>query len=94
MAGTYANLGRYEDSIEVYQQVLQRSPKNLFAQIGLTHAYSASGREEAARHEAEELRKLDPAFSLDKYAEMIVIYFEDEAAREHYIADLRKAGLK
>ena len=88
----YLSLGRYEDSIGAYNKVVQRSPDNLFAQIGLTAAYSASGREEEARHQAEELMKLDPAFSLDKYAETVAI--KDEAEAEWYIDLLRKAGLK
>jgi len=94
LAGAYTNLGRYEDSIEVYQQVLKRSPDNLFAQIGLTHAYGASDREEEARQQAEELLRLDPAFSLDKFAEILALYSEDNADIERYIANLRKAGLK
>jgi adenylate cyclase len=88
----YLSLGRYEDSIGAYKKVVQRSPDNLFAHIGLTAAYSASGREEEARHQAEELMKLDPAFSLDKYAETIAI--KDKAEAEWYIDLLRKAGLK
>jgi adenylate cyclase len=94
LAGAYGRSGRYEDAIEVFKQVFQRSPNNLFAHIGLTHAYGASGREERARHQAQELLRLDPAFSLDKYAEILVIYFEDNADVERYIDNLRKAGLK
>jgi TolB-like protein/Tfp pilus assembly protein PilF len=88
----YLSLGRYEDSIEVYKNVARRSPDNLFAHIGLTTAYSASGREEEARHQAEELMKLDPAFSLDEYAETVAI--KEKAEAEWYIDLLRKAGLK
>jgi len=93
LAGAYAGLGRYEDAIEVYKQVLKRSPNNLFAHVGLTVEYSAAGREEEARHQAEELLRLDPAFSLDKFSE--IGYFEDNKAQaERFIGNLRKAGLK
>jgi class 3 adenylate cyclase len=59
--------------------------------IGLTANYSSSGREEEARHQAEELLRLDPAFSLDKFAETI-IGNTPQAGR--YISYLRKTGLK
>jgi len=94
LAIAYYFLGRYEDAIEVHKKVLQRSPNYLWAHISLTAAYSASGREEEARHQAEEVLKLDPSFSLDKFAETILLFIQDKAEAERYIADLRKAGLK
>jgi adenylate cyclase len=84
-------LGRYEDSIEMLKKVLQRFPNNLVAHIDVAAAYSASGREEEARQEANVLLELDPEFSLDKVAEM---FFIKEAESERFIADLRRAGLK
>jgi tetratricopeptide (TPR) repeat protein len=84
--------GRHEDAIEAQKEVLKRSPDNLLAQIRLTASYSALGREEEARHQAEELLRFDPSFSLDKWAE--AIFIKDEAELERYISDLRKAGLK
>jgi adenylate cyclase len=88
----YYSLGRYEDAIEVFLETLQRSPDSLLAHINLTAAYNASGRQEEARNQAQELLRLDPAFSLDRWAK--TIYLKDEAEAERYIADLRKAGLK
>ena len=87
----YRFVGRFEDEIEVHKEVLKRSPNNLFAHVWLTAAYSASGREEEARQQAQELLELDPAFSLDKTAGA---FFRNEAEAEQFIADLRKAGLK
>jgi adenylate cyclase len=89
---SYQFLGRYEDAIEVEKKALKRSPNNLHANINLTAAYSASGREEEARQQAEKLLELDPAFSLDKCAEMLPLKDKDEV--ERYIAYLRRAGLK
>jgi adenylate cyclase len=88
----YAHLGQYEDAIEMQKEALKRSPNNLFSHIALTAAYSASGREEEARHQAERVLELDPGFSLDKLAE--TIYRMDEVEAEQYIDLLRKAGLK
>jgi len=72
--------------------MLKRSPNHLLAHINLTATYSAMGREEEARHQAKELLRLDPEFSLDKFAEWI--NFWDKAQAEQYVADLRKAGVK
>jgi len=88
----YTSLGQYEDAIDIFKGVLQRSPKNLFVQISLTAAYSVAGREQEARQQAQELLKLDPAFSLDRYATTILI--KDKAEAERFIDNLRKAGLK
>jgi len=88
----YYALGRYEDAIEAYEQVLQRSPNDLFANVNLTATYIASGREEEARQQAGKLLELDPEFSLDQWAEIIVI--KDKVEAEKHIAELRKAGLK
>jgi len=94
LATAYRGLHQHEDAIELYKQVLKRSPNNLFAHINLTATYSFLGREEEARHQAEELLRLDPAFSLDKYAETVLNMAQDKVKAEKYIDNLRKAGLK
>jgi len=86
----YYFLGRYEDAIEVYEKVLKRSPNNVFTHINLAAAYFGSGREEKARHQVEEVLRLDPAFSLDRYVEAMI----NPKEVERYIDALRKAGLK
>jgi adenylate cyclase len=88
----YRFLGRYEDAIEVHKEVLKRSPDNLFAHMWLTADYSTLGREEEARHQAEEVMRLDPTFSLERY--VTIHSMKDKAEFERYIADLRNAGLK
>jgi adenylate cyclase len=88
----YRFVGRYEDAIEVHKEVLKRSPENLFAHVWLTAAYSASGLEEQARLQAEEVLRLDPTFRIEKLADIRTM--KDKAESERLIADLRKAGLK
>jgi adenylate cyclase len=92
LADAYYVLGRYEDAIDVYKQVLRRSPDYMGAHLNLTASYIAAGREDEARHQADEFRKLDPSFSVDRYAEML--FNKDEAQLERYVEALRKAGLK
>jgi adenylate cyclase len=88
----YYHLGQYKDVIEASKMVLKRSPNNLFAHIQLVGAYSASGRDEEARQQAEEVLRVDPAFSVEKYEETLPI--KDRAEAERFITDLRMAGLK
>ena len=88
----YYFLGRYKDAIEMNERALKRTPNDVFAHMHSAAAYSALGREEEARHQAQELLRLDPSFSVDKWAETIVI--KDKAELERFIDDLRKAGLK
>jgi adenylate cyclase len=94
LAEAYSNLGRHEDAIEVYKKLLQRSPDYLFAHTGITCNFIASGREEEAHQQAQEILRLDPAFSVDKYAENLMLVIEDKAEAEQWIEALRKAGLK
>ena len=76
------------------KELLKRSPNYLFAHIELAALYIASGRDEEARQQAEEVLKIDPSFSLDKWAESILPLIGDEALAERYIENLRKAGLR
>ena len=74
------------------EELLKRTPDRFGVHLYLTATYNASGREEEARHQAEELLRLDPSFSLDRIAEVLPI--KDEVVLERFAADLRKAGLK
>jgi len=60
----------------------------------VTATYSAWGREEQARHQAQELLRLDRAFSLDNYAETVLNMVQDKVKAEQYIDNLRKMGMK
>jgi TolB-like protein/Tfp pilus assembly protein PilF len=92
LACAYRFVGRYEDAITAHKEVLKRSPDNLFAHVWLTAAYIASGREQEARHQAEEVLRLDPTFTLEQLTDIRAM--KDKAEAERFIADLRKAGLK
>jgi len=89
---SYRFLGRYDEAITVYQKAIQLSPKNLVAHLGLTCAYSLSGRDKEASAHAKEILRISPEFSLDRFAEKLP--FKNQAEKERYINALRKAGLK
>ena len=85
-------LGQYEEAIEAYKKALHRRPTSLFGHIVLTTSYSLLGREEEACAEAAEVLRLNPKFSVEKYAKRLP--FKDKALTERYANALRKAGLK
>ena len=89
---SYRFLGRYDEAIAIYQKAIQLSPKNLVAHLGLTSAYSLSGRDKEASAHATEILRISPEFSLDRFAEKLP--FKNQAEKERYINALRKAGLK
>jgi adenylate cyclase len=88
----YRNTGQYAESITAYKKALIGEPDNLFAHIGLVATYSLLGRNEEARAEAAEVRRIAPKLSLD-YMEKITPS-KNRAGLERYIDALRKAGLK
>jgi TolB-like protein/class 3 adenylate cyclase/Flp pilus assembly protein TadD len=84
-------MGRYEEAIAAYKKALDRRPTALPVQIVLTASYSLLGREEEARAEAAEVLRLNPKFSVEKYAKRLP--FKNQALTERYVGALRKAGL-
>jgi hypothetical protein len=58
----------------------------------MTLAYSLSGRDEDARIEAAEVRRIHPKFSLEKFAKKVG--YKNQEDKERLIVALRKAGLK
>ncbi len=88
----YWTMGRYDEAITNYKKALDRAPKYELAQIGLTASYSAAGREEEARAQAEELLRINPKFTIEHVAKTIP--YKNPVDKERFIDALRKAGLK
>jgi adenylate cyclase len=84
-------LGRYEEALSAYGKSIQREPKNIFAHLGMTATYIQMGRDQEARSEADEVRRINPKFSLDSLARSLP--FKDQSMIDSYIGALRKAGL-
>jgi hypothetical protein len=55
--------------------------------------YGQAGRDKEARIEAAEVLRINPKFSLEKYAKIIILKNQEDEERA-FIAPLRKAGLK
>jgi adenylate cyclase len=88
-------LERYQEAIPVLQQLLERCRRGEcppdWAQRGLIVSYMGLGREDEARTEAEDLLRVDPTYSLERYRKSN--FFRDPARLEHFLSALRKAGI-
>ena len=91
LGGAYRFLGRYDEAIATYEKALKLRPDYMPARVALVVAYALAGREEKARSEASEVMRIDPQFSLDRYAKM---YPFRQALVDQVVEALRKAGLK
>jgi adenylate cyclase len=91
LAFAYRESGQYEKAIEAAKKALQREPNTQSPYIHMTISYIRLGREEEARASAAEILRINPRFSLERYAK-ILPFPQPEADR--IIEDLHKAGLK
>ena len=92
LGNAYSAARQYEEAIEAFKKSIKRQPNNIFAYVGLAATYSYMGREKESHEAALEVLKIDPEFSLKKFAKTIPSKNQDRLKR--YIEALRKAGLK
>ena len=90
-------LGRYEDALTVYKELLGRSRKgeypSLPTHLYLADVYAELGREEEARSHAAEVLRLKPGFSLKDASRVSTYRYKDPAHLERRLNALRKAGI-
>ncbi|MCB2171098.1 MAG: tetratricopeptide repeat protein, partial [Deltaproteobacteria bacterium] len=91
----YADAGRYEDAIRIFQQVLKRAEKGEFP-LFLAHSqlvvnYSMTGQYEKARHHLNETLRDNPGFSLELVRN--INFYKDPRKLEAIFEALREAGL-
>ena len=91
LGSAYRFLGRYDESIEAYKKLLQLYPDHLPGHANLAATYIMAGREEEARAEAEEIMRIDPQFSLERFARSFPYR---QALVKELVQAWRKAGLK
>jgi adenylate cyclase len=88
----YRQTGQYQEAIIQYKKALHIAPDNILAHLSLASAYSLSGCDGEARAEADEVRRINPRFSLESYAKLLP--FKNQAHSDRIIEALCKAGLK
>jgi adenylate cyclase len=84
--------GRYDEGIAAVKKGLQLTPGYIFLRINLVALYSYAGHQDEARASAAEVLRIDPNFSLAKYAKTLP--FEEGPKKKRFIDALRHAGLK
>ncbi len=89
---SYAYTEQYEGAIKWCQKAVHQEPNDLLARMMMTVVYSLSGHDEKARTEADEVLRIQPKFSLEKFKKKVT--YKKEADREKFLGALRKAGLK
>jgi adenylate cyclase len=82
---SYGQAGQYDEAITWCEKAIHMEPDDLLARIMMTAVYSWSERDEEARAEAAEVLRIDPDFSLEKFA---------KKAGPSLVGALGKAGLK
>jgi adenylate cyclase len=93
LSNSYRQLGQYEEAIAVAKEATQREPDYQSAHLALAAAYMLIGKESEARAEVAEVLRINPNFSLERYAKSYPA--KDPAyVRDRVIEPLRKAGLK
>jgi tetratricopeptide (TPR) repeat protein len=85
--------GQFEESIALFRKIVQKEPNQLTSQLGLVLALMAAGKEDEARAEAAKVLRIDPQFSLERYAKTLD-YYKDQSVPDRMIKAWRKAGLK
>jgi adenylate cyclase len=85
-------LGQYDDAEQILKLALQREPGYTFARLILANAYSAQGRTDEARREAEEVMRRDPNFRLKNFEATLAIA-KDREMVSRFLDMLRQLGL-
>jgi adenylate cyclase len=89
---SYFLTGRYEEAIETLNKVLDRNSDFMPAHAYLAASYSEIRREEEARAEVAEIKRLSPQISLEAMRQRLP--YKDQAGMERLFDRMRKAGLK
>jgi tetratricopeptide (TPR) repeat protein len=83
---------RHKEAIRWCEKAVHQQPDDIFAHLLLAAVYSFSGREEEARIQAAEVLRINPKFSVEKFAKRA--RYKNQADRERLVSALHKAGLK
>ena len=84
-------LGKVDESIEAYSEMVSRDPDHIEGHIGLAGILSESGKIEQARASTAEVLRINPEFSIERHFSSIA--YRDQAIIMGFAEELRKAGL-
>jgi adenylate cyclase len=87
IAAPLNEMGRYQEAIPLLKRHIQAYPDNVWAHVGLAVDYIELGRQQEARAEAAEVKRISPDFT---YAD----FTRDPTFNRHFENGLRRAGIK
>ena len=91
LAAAYRESGDIGRSISAAKHSIRLSPVDLDARLILCSDYNIAGRREQAQRLVSDIVKIDPAFSIAKYAEYQP--YKDKETLQRLCENLREAGL-
>jgi adenylate cyclase len=91
LGDAYRNTEQYEKATLEYKKAIQQQPDQMLAHLSLAVCYVRLNRQEDAYAEAAEVLKINPKFSVERFAKNL--HFKDQAAKQRRIDVMRKAGL-
>lgn len=86
----YYVLGRYAEAIEAFRKGIDTNPASERLHVWLAASFAQSGQSDKAEWEAEEVRAINPAFSISRMEKTFP--FKEKKDRERFLEGLRKAG--
>jgi adenylate cyclase len=89
IAISYRMIGQYDKAVGYLEKAIQHYPDFLFAHLNLSACYILAGREKEAYAEANEVLRLNPNFSVDRFASTLQLGNPEE--KDRFIGALRKA---
>jgi adenylate cyclase len=91
MGNAYYMLGRYDEAVSSLRESAWRMPNLRITQLWLAAAYAQLDRLDEARAAADEVRRIEPAFTIDRW-KLTAVYKNPEDS-ERLFDGIRKAGL-
>ncbi len=88
----YRMIGRFDEAVEQAKKAVEREPRNQYPYLSLASACILAGREAEARAAAAEVLKINPTFSVERFAR--TLSYRDRSFIDSTIDAWRKAGLK
>jgi adenylate cyclase len=91
LAWAYLLMDRHGDAIDTAQKAVRIDPDYVYTYMVLAIALAELGREKEAREAAENIRRIEPDYTLRTFAETQP--FQDVEVLDRHVDGLRKAGL-
>ena len=91
LAALYRSKGNYKEALVWSEMAVKQEPEDSIARANLSSIYYLAGREEDAHHQAKEVLKLNPKFSVKKLDGRLP--YKNAEVKRQYIDALRNAGL-